>query len=137
MAGVKGRSGPPSIRSEATYKIICDRLAIGEPLAQICRDIGVSDGTVREWQRTEPEFADAIARARLLGFDEIAARLRDVARGGQGSSGDVQRDKLIVETDLKLLAKWDPKRYGELQRLSHEGQDGGPIVVQWIGDQQQ
>ena len=136
MAGVKGRSGPPSIRCQATYKAICDRLASGEPLAQICRNIGVSDGTVREWQRTEPEFADAIARARLLGFDEIAARLRDVARGGQGSSGDVQRDKLIVETDLKLLAKWDPKRYGELQRLAHEGQDGGPIVVQWIGDQQ-
>jgi hypothetical protein len=37
------------------------------------------------------------------------------------SSGDVQRDK-------KLLAKWDPKRYGELLKLSGAGGDG-PIPL--------
>lgn len=79
------------------------------------------------------EVSAAIARARILGHDAIAARTRQTARGktadeGGDSSGDVQRDKLIIETDLKLLAKWDPKRYGDLIKLS--GADGvGPVPV--------
>ena len=55
----------------------------------------------------------AIARARDIGYDAIAEGIIDVARGGEGSTGDVVRDKLIVETELKLLAKFNPKKYGE------------------------
>jgi len=29
--------------------------------------------------------------------------------------------KLQIETRLKLLAKWDPKRYGDLQKVEHSG----------------
>lgn len=67
-----------------------------------------------------------------MGYDAIADRVRKTARGkieadGGESSGDVQRDKLIIDTDLKLLAKWDPKRYGEKVTQEHVGADGGPI----------
>lgn len=72
-----------------------------------------------------PEFSSAIARSRLEGFDAIARRARQTARGRGDSTQDVQRDKLIVETDLKLLAKWDPKRYGD--RLNVDGIE--PSVV--------
>lgn len=72
-----------------------------------------------------PAFSADIARARLDGFDAIARRARLTARGKGDSSGDVQRDKLIVETDLKLLAKWDPKRYGD--RINVDGIE--PSVV--------
>ena len=35
---------------------------------------------------------------------------------------------LQIETRLKLLAKWNPKKYGE--RVAHEGVEGGaPIKV--------
>jgi hypothetical protein len=57
----------------------------------------------------------------------IAARTRETARGFGDSSGDVQRDKLIIETDLKLLAKWDPKRYGD--RLDLGNADGQPFQI--------
>ena len=66
-----------------------------------------------------PAFSADIARGRLDGFDAIARRARLTTRGKGDSSGDVQRDKLIVETDLKLLAKWDPKRYGD--KISVDG----------------
>jgi hypothetical protein len=69
---------------------------------------------VRQWRALNPPFEAAFARAREDGADAIAANARKVARGETGhSTGDVQRDRLIVETDLKLLAKWDPKRYGD------------------------
>jgi hypothetical protein len=36
--------------------------------------------------------------------------------------------KLQVETRLKLLAKWDPKRYGDMVRQEISGPDGAPIA---------
>lgn len=77
----------------------------------------------------DQNFSGDIARARQLGFDAIAERIQEIARGTSSeSSGDVARDKLIVETDLKLLAKWDPRRYGD--KTLHTGPDGeSPVRV--------
>ena len=112
---------------------IVARLATGEPMAVICRSDGFPDrSTVHRWGDDDAEFAQHIARAREDGFDAIANRTRATARGMAAdrdgdSTGDVQRDKLIIETDLKLLAKWDPKRYGDKLQAELTGKDGGPI----------
>ena len=46
-----------------------------------------------------------------------------MANGVPGfSSGDVARDKLIIETDLKLLAKWHAKKYGDKLDLTSGGE---------------
>jgi hypothetical protein len=78
----------------------------------------------------------AIARARAQGFDEIARKARLIARGDKaaGSTGDVARDRLICEVDMKLLAKWDPKRYGDLLKLGGPGGEAlaPPVVNQFI-----
>jgi hypothetical protein len=122
----------PSIYSDELLETICEKLSDGTPLAEMCREEGMpSPGTVRNWMNDEVEgvdgkrVSDAIARARIEGHDAIAARARLTARGktideGGDSSGDVQRDKLIIETDLKLLAKWDPKRYGDKTLLGSD-----------------
>ena len=107
---------------------IAENLAEGVPLAVICREDGMPcDDTVRNWMDKNPEVLRDIARAREAGHDTIANRCRDTARGRGDSTGDVQRDKLIIETDLKLLAKWNPKKYGE--KLTHVGDADQPIHV--------
>lgn len=124
----------PELRAE-----IADRLGKGEPLAQICRDEWMpTDTTVREWMKVDPEFSDAIACARARGYDIIAQdclAIADDARNDYmvklADDGDekamaynaehVQRSKLRIETRLKLLAKWDPKRYGERMEQVHSG----------------
>ncbi|MNT50547.1 hypothetical protein D3C72_1874720 [compost metagenome] len=35
--------------------------------------------------------------------------------------------KLQIETRLKLLAKWNPKRYGDRMTQEHVGANDGPI----------
>lgn len=106
--------GRPSLYTQEIADEICERLSNGEPMAQICRDEGMPAArTVRDWAKQNEALAAAIACAREDGFDTIAARVRETARGKGESTADVQRDKLIIETDLKLLAKWDPKRYGD------------------------
>ena len=119
---------------------ICERIAQGEPLRQICRDEHMPAWrTVYDWLNKYEEFATAIARARELGYDAIAEETLDIADEGTndwmeklGADGQpigwqlngehVQRSKLRIETRLKLLAKWSPKKYGDKQQVEMSGQ---------------
>lgn len=113
-------------RSPEVMSEIIERLSRGEPMAVICRDDHMpSDRAVRYWQDEDAEFASAIARAREDGFDAIAADCLAIADETGldtkiGENGErrpdsewISRSRLRVETRLKLLAKWDPKRYGD------------------------
>jgi hypothetical protein len=117
---------------------ICDRLSNGEPLRQICR----SDPKfpvwqkIYEWMVRDPALAGAIARAREVGQDAIAEEVyalveRDPERimsegGGRVDAGYVQWIRVQADIKLKLLAKWNPKRYGD--RVALTGADGAPPI---------
>lgn len=123
---VKRPIGKPSKYSEAIADEICEKLSIGIPLAEICRDDKMpARRTVYDWTAADPDLSARIARAREEGYDAIAIDCLNIADdngndvrftedGKEMVNTDViQRAKLRVETRLKLLAKWDPKRYGE------------------------
>lgn len=118
---------------------ICQRIAKGEPLESICRDKRLPDAdTIHRWVTADkfPNIAQDFAHARELGYDAIAEQARLVAKGVENySTGDVQRDKLIIETDLKLLAKWS-KRYADKQQIELTGKDGAPLSMRLIEAQQ-
>jgi hypothetical protein len=98
----------------AILPVILNGLAEGVPLAVICRAPGMpAPEAVGVWRREDDSIASDYAHARDAGWDLIAHKLRATARGSGDSSGDVQRDKLIVDTDLRLLRSWAPARYGE------------------------
>lgn len=132
----KRKPGRKSTFNEKDAAEIVARLSKGEPLAVICRDDWLpTDDTVRNWAAVDESFGRRIACAREVGFDAIAYRARMTARGlddalGGDSTADVQRDKLIIDTDLKLLAKWDPKRYGD--KLALTDPDGDRLKVEVI-----
>jgi hypothetical protein len=134
----KAKPGRPTKYSADLHSAICERLAKGEPLAVICRDEGFpATRTVSDWKRAHPEFSADFARARDEGFDAIAAGCLEIADdatsdyvekerpdGSKYEAFDgehVQRSKLRIETRLKLLAKWDPNRYGDRVALDHGG----------------
>lgn len=117
-------------RDDVTAQI-CARLAVGDPMTVVCRDLDIPVRTVNTWRQDDAEIAARFDEARDLGRDAIAHRARATARGkgeaeGGDSTGDVQRDRLIIDTDFKLLAKWDPRRYGEKMTLS--GDPESPLV---------
>ena len=117
------------LRTPALDALILRGLSDGIPLRQLGREHGFSKSSFYRWRDEDEIFRGLIARARDLGYDAIADRLRNTARGkcegddGE-STGDTQRDKLIIETDLKLLAKWSP-RYAD--RLVHAGDKEAPL----------
>lgn len=124
---------PATYNPETIIPKVCEGLRRGRPLVDICNDPGMpSASTVFAWEVRDPRIAEDIARARAHGFDAIAQAVRRTARGygpelGGESTGDVKRDRLIVDTDLKLLAKWDPKRYGEGFQLRMADADGNKL----------
>lgn len=134
--------GRPSIRTPEMVDEIIARVSDGEPLAQVCRDDGMPHrDTFYDWAASDEELSRRFARARELGFDMIAIEALRIAdttvegvttkitdKGIEETREDMLgHRKLQVETRLKLLAKWDPKRYGDRQAIDHGGQEGNPV----------
>lgn len=111
---------------------IIEEIALGTPEAVAIRDSVdlPSVNTFKTWRDEDEAFASSIAHARLLGHDAIAVDCLKIADdsshdtytdedGKEHTNSEViQRSKLRVETRLKLLSKWDPKRYGD--KVQHE-----------------
>ena len=124
--------------SQAVADDICDQIADGTPLRVICRIEGMPAWrTVYHWLEERPEFAARFARAREIGFDAIAEECLDIAdaveydtvktEGGDRANTEwITRSRLRVDTRLKLLSKWDPKRYGDKLETTVKG---GPANV--------
>jgi len=134
----KGSGGRPSKYSQAIAEEMVQRLSEGEPLRQICRDAHMPDWrTVYDWMYRNEELSAAIAHARELGQDAIAEDiLREIQDeperilsegGGRIDSGYVQLIKARADIKLKLLAKWNPKRYGD--RVALAGDAENPLKV--------
>ncbi len=137
--------GRPSKFTEAISDEIIDRVSNGEPLAQVCRDEHMPGlRTVYDWMDGNAELSARFARARAAGYDIIAQdalRIADTPMEGveteESESGvKIKRGdmlghrKLQIETRLKLLAKWDPKRYGD--KLELAGDASAPLTVQVV-----
>ena len=134
------KRGRPSIRSAEVEDRIIEGLSAGTPLTIVCKpDDMPALRTVYDWMDADEEFSARIARAREMGWDQIAIDALNIAdevtdqdsietKFGEIPNKEwLMRSKLRVETRLKLLAKWDPKRYGEM--IKHAGADGGPMSI--------
>lgn len=140
--------GRPSTFSEAIAEEIAERISNGEPLRQICRDEHMPAWrTVYAWMEARPDFSARIAHARELGEEAIAQEALLIADTPlMGERSKVGKDgvevwsedmlghrKLQIETRLKLLAKWNPKKWGEKVTQTHEGGDK-PLQVESINE---
>lgn len=105
--------------------LVLAEIAEGIPLRQIARTQGFGKSSWYRLMEADPDIAGRFARARIEGFDAIAEECLDIADettndtrktadGNDVANSEwISRSKLRVETRLKLLAKWDPKRYGD------------------------
>lgn len=121
----KRKPGRPSKYTPELVERICERLATGEPLAAICRDPGMpSDDTVRNWMERDESVSRDIARAREAGFDAIALEGLEIV---DNTEEDPASRRVRSDYRLKLLAKWDPKRYGDRTILA--GDKDNPLAT--------
>ena len=132
--GVKPRDTSYDPEVAAT---ICELLSQGVPLRQICRMEGMPAWrNVYFWMERDEELAAHIARAREIGQEAMAEKAYEEMYdeperilsegGGKIDPGYVQLVKARAEITLKLLAKWNPKRYGD--RVALTGADNAPPI---------
>lgn len=110
-------AGAPTIFNDDILEELITKLAKGVPMTVICDDERMpSPRTVQEWVKKDPAIAAAIADAREIGFDAIAAEALSIA---DNVKEDPASRRVRADIRLRLLAKWDPKRYGDQLAIDH------------------
>jgi len=116
------------MRTKALDDEIIAWVSSGQTLRAFCRQEGKpAQSAVYRWLEADEEFQGRFAHARLVGHDSIAAECVAIAdeepeRTAHGTdNGYVSWQKNRIWTRLQLLAKWDPKRYGDSTKVTHEG----------------
>lgn len=144
----KKKRGRPTKYTKALGDEICRRLAGGEALGKICKDVGVDRDAVRRWRDADEAFSRQYARAREDYYDCLAEEMMVIANNrsdghihecgvdGQGQSWEkdkyydnVEHRKLQIETRKWLLTKLSPK-YKERVTQEVVGKDGGAIKLE-------
>jgi hypothetical protein len=153
MATGKKMGRPPGDtlypNKEALKEQIVVWISEGKTLMDFCRKDGSpSYPTIYRWIEEDADFAIHFAHARETGHDVIAEQALHIADNMHmgrkivtHSGGDEDSDamvvteedmlghrKLQIETRLKLLAKWNPRKYGDKTILA--GDDTAPVIVE-------
>ena len=143
------KTGRPSKYTKEIAEQMCELLSDGIPLREICRMEGMPAWrTVYDWMYRDDALGEegvglsaAIARARDIGYEAIAEEcliIADTPKWGQkqvmsddGATTTIEdmlgHRKLQIETRLKLLAKWNPKKYGDKVQVG--GDPENPLTV--------
>ena len=138
--------GRPSDYSPEIADIICERIADGVSLREICRtEVMPSKAAVFRWLAAHADFRDQYARAREAQADALADELLDIADDGdndwmerKGEDGQslgwrengeaIQRSRLRVDTRKWIASKLKPKKYGDKLAVGGD-EEGSPVKV--------
>lgn len=130
---------PPEPVPKDKADAIIGWISSGQTLRQWCRDNDIHYSTVYLWLEKDDAFAQRFARARDIGHDCIADDALDILdarpeytnteNGEKVDTGFVQWSKARAEMRLKLLAKWNPKKYGDKLDVTSDGKQVGLAIA--------
>lgn len=129
--GDRKSGGRPSSYSEAVAGEICDRIANGESLVQICRDGHLPNRrTVLRWMEADAVFAARCARAREVHADFAQDRMLDIEIGVLDGQIDPTAARVVLSSMQWRASKLAPKKYGDMSKVEHTGPNGGPVQIE-------
>ena len=134
------KTGRPSRYTPELAAEVCERISRGEPLLQICKDDRMPerrtvydwleriDGLSAQFARAREEGCDAMAEQSLAIMDGEPLAVFDEAGNKRYDSGSIAWNKNRAEHRLKLLACWNPAKYGS--KVAVGGDPGNPVKVE-------
>jgi len=120
----------PAKKTSKLTEEVLSRIALGETLASLGRELDFHPQSWADWMRADEGLAIAYQHARDVGADALAEEalaLIDTTPervDGKIDPGFVQWKRAQVDTRLKLLAKWNPKKYGDKQTVDVGNKEG-------------
>lgn len=119
---------------------LCAQISTGKLVATVAKRLGVTRGQIHQWTSEDTDegraFRDAYARAREEQAHAIAEEALKIADRPAGTTEEVARHRLQVDTRKWLASKIAPRSYGERVTQEHVGEGGGPVahvhrVLKW------
>ena len=106
--------GRPSKFTQALADKICERIASGESLRNICRDEGMpSASSVWLWLNQHTDFSEQYARAREERENNYFDELIEIADGVVPDAAEVSKARVQIDTRKWVLSRMNPKKYGD------------------------
>jgi hypothetical protein len=117
--------GRPSRFSDEIATEICERLADGQSLIDICKDENLpAERTIRKWLAEDRNgFVPQYVRAREAQVEHYIDEIVDIADSVANctDSAIVHAARLAIDTRKWAAAKRLPKKYGDRLDLEHKG----------------
>jgi hypothetical protein len=132
--------GKPIKYSPELLAEIFHRISTGESLLKICRDDHMpSRRAIYQWIERDDSLAAQFAHAREAGCDAMAEdslaimdgeplAVFDEAGNKRYDPGSISWNKSRAEHRLKLMACWNPKKYGT--KVQHGGDAANPVKIE-------
>ena len=136
-------------RSASIEERLLAGVADGRTLREMCRETNVGRATVYTWMKDE-DFAQRMARARAIGFDAIAEEMLEIADDSRNdwvqradasetdpptrNPDNIARSKLRIDTRMRVLAHWDPRRYASGAPGGVAGLAAGDVAAEEDGE---
>ena len=120
--------GRPTIYTDELGLDICKRIAEGESLRKVADDdLMPNRSTIHDWILTNESFSNQYEKAVNVRTDNMADDLNEIA---DNTEGEVQRDRLRLDTRKWYLSKIMPKKYGDKVDVTSGGEKikGNTIV---------
>lgn len=138
-------TGRPSDYTPEIAAAICERISLGEPLRQVCRDETMpGQTTVYRWLAAHESFREQYALAREAMMEHFADEILEIADDASNDWMEretergtvtvvdhehISRSKERIETRKWLMGKCAPKKYGDKTQMQVTGADGGPVAM--------
>jgi terminase small subunit-like protein len=115
------KMGRPTKYSEALVDTICEQIAMGRSLVNICAELDLSYSQVMVWLQKYPDFTDKYARAKEAQADWYADEIISVIDGAKSDRNEIERAKVKIEALKWVASKLKPKKYGDKLDLTSNG----------------
>ena len=116
----------PAKFSKALFDSICEKIADGKSVREICEMPGMPDRTnFRRWCKGTPELQAAYDQAKIDREEAIFDDIQWIADHDK----DPKSAKVRIDAREWTLARMNGKKYGNRVTNEHTGEGGGPVVI--------
>jgi hypothetical protein len=115
--------------SQALFDRICERMAEGASLRSVCKAADMPNTrTVLRWLENDGKLAAQYAEAQQLRAERYFDEIIDIA----DSKSDPQKTRVQIDARKWVLARMNPKKYGDKFTQELTGEGGGALVVKIV-----
>ena len=108
------KKGRPSVFTQDTADVICERIAAGESVRQISKSPDMpAQSTIYKWLNENDVFSEQYARARETQAEIYAEEIISIADCSSEEAGAVAKARLQVDARKWYASKVAPKKYGD------------------------